>query len=65
MRTKLTRHRIEVNATFKHAKTVMVTRKWHPEEQVAGETVYWLNGDRYERLTMETWSSISAAKARL
>ena len=57
--------RIEVNATFKHAKTVMLTRKWHPDEQVAGDTTYWLDGDKYKKLTHASWSDIAAAKARL
>lgn len=57
--------RIEVNATFKHAKLVMMTRKWDPDQQVAGETVYWLDGDNYRRLTPQAWVDIEAAKARL
>lgn len=56
---------IEVNATFKHAKTVMQTRSWDPESQVAGDVVYWLNGDNYEKLNAGSWSQIKAAKARL
>ncbi|KIW01363.1 hypothetical protein, variant 2 [Verruconis gallopava] len=56
---------IEVNATFKHAKTVMMTRSWDPRKQTAGEHVYWLDGNAYKRLDSQAWADICAAKARL
>ncbi|KAF2435254.1 bifunctional fatty acid transporter and acyl-CoA synthetase [Tothia fuscella] len=58
-------HEIEVNATFKHAKTVLQARSWDPEKQVQGDSVWWLDGNVYRRLDKDSWASIKAAKARL
>lgn len=56
---------IDVNATFKHDKTVMAKRSWHPEQQITGDAVYWLNNNRYQKLDARSWSDIVAAKAKL
>jgi hypothetical protein len=58
-------YRIDVNATFKHAKTVLQTRSWDPEKQVGGESVWWLDGETYRMLDQKSWADIKAARARL
>jgi hypothetical protein len=57
--------RIDVNATFKHAKTVLQTRSWDPEKQIKGDSVWWLDGNVYRKLDRNSWNSIKAATARL
>lgn len=53
-----------MNATFKQLKGDLVKKSWDPR---SGEKdkLYWLNGNKYEKLDESSWSSIEAGQAKL
>ncbi|KAJ5232506.1 hypothetical protein N7468_005462 [Penicillium chermesinum] len=57
-------NRVSTGVTFKQAKGDLVKRKWVPgKNQTDG--LYWLNGTRYERLDLPSWSQIEQGRAKL
>lgn len=64
---------IKMNATFKHAREVLKALSWDPaslETQArqgnpVSDSLYWLNGDKYEKLDAGSWAEIREGKARL
>jgi len=59
---------IAIGTTFKHAKDVYKKRSWNPDPEKhvdTMDTMYWLNGDTYQRLDDLSWSNIETAKAKL
>ncbi|KAJ6172162.1 hypothetical protein N7470_001229 [Penicillium chermesinum] len=56
--------KVSTGVTFKQAKGDLVKRKWVPgKNQTDG--LYWLNGTRYERLDLPSWSQIEQGRAKL
>lgn len=56
--------RVTVNATFKQLKGDLVKKSWDPRSG-EGDKLYWLNGEKYEKLDVSSWSSIEAGQAKL
>lgn len=56
--------RVTVNATFKQLKGDLVKKSWDPRNG-EGDKLYWLNGEKYEKLDASSWSSIEAGQAKL
>lgn len=56
--------RVTVNATFKQLKVDLVKKSWDPRSG-EGDKLYWLNGNKYEKLDASSWSSIEAGQAKL
>ena len=67
----VTNSRIDIGATFKHAKEVLKKRSWKPsdfseEKEGEGDRLYWLDGQVYRRLDERAWKMIfEGARARL
>lgn len=58
--------KIETTATFKHVVNILKARSWHPEEaKKVGDRLYWLDGEKYRRLDVVSWTEIEQARARL
>ena len=57
--------RMELNATFKHAKASIKERSWDPDERNPEETIWWLDGEVYRPLDRASWAEIKAGRERL
>lgn len=57
--------RVATGVTFKQAKGDLVKKSWDPRNGGEGDSLYWLNGTKYERLTDQSWSDIDGGKAKL
>ncbi|KAL1987317.1 hypothetical protein VTN96DRAFT_4345 [Rasamsonia emersonii] len=57
--------RVATGVTFKQAKNELAKRGWDPAVDWDGDSLYWLNGTRYERLSPESWRGIESGKAKL
>jgi len=57
-------HRIDLGATFKHAKEFMKEKSWNPDA-AEDDSLNWLDGHMYRRLDREAWDNIASAKAKL
>ena len=51
--------RVATSATFKQAKGDLVKKGWDPVD-TKGDKLYWLNGTKYEKLDVQSWSSIAS-----
>lgn len=51
--------------TFKQAKGDLVKKGWDPRKDWGGDTLYWLNGTKYEKLNDQSWSQIEGGRAKL
>lgn len=40
-------------------------KSWDPRQDSAGDTIYWLNGTKYEKLGDQSWQEIETGKAKL
>ena len=56
--------RVATSATFKQAKGDLVKKGWDPAD-TKGDKLYWLNGTKYEKLDVQSWSSITSGRAKL
>lgn len=56
---------MDTGVTFKQAKGDLAKKGWDPRKDSAGDTMYWLNGTKYEKLDDESWSGIEIGKAKL
>jgi len=56
---------IESNATFKKAKGDIAKKTWNENAKGNTDKLYWLNGNKYERLDGPAWASIEGGKAKL
>lgn len=56
--------RVATSATFKQAKGDLVKKGWDPVD-TKGDKLYWLNGTKYEKLDVQSWSSIASGQAKL
>lgn len=61
----LTIHRISTGVTFKQAKGDFLKKSWIEGESGDRDALYWLNGNRFERLTEDGWAIIAQGKAKL
>lgn len=57
--------RIEMNASFKHNKTVFKQMGFDPVKQDPKTLLYWLDNETYKPLTASDWASIEKGVARL
>ncbi|KAJ5179318.1 hypothetical protein N7492_002528 [Penicillium capsulatum] len=57
--------KVATGVTFKQAKGDLVKKSWDPREDSAGDTMYWLNGTKYEKLDGDSWLGIESGKAKL
>jgi hypothetical protein len=51
--------------TFKQAKNEYLKRNWDPSTQKGEDSLYWLNGARYEKLERDSWGAIDVGRAKL
>ncbi|KAJ5150080.1 hypothetical protein N7448_001658 [Penicillium atrosanguineum] len=57
--------KVATGATFKQAKGDLVKKGWDPRKGGEGDTMYWLNGTKYQRLDDQGWSQIETGVAKL
>ena len=57
--------RIEMNATFKHNKTVFKKMGFEPAKQDKHSLLFWLDGETYKPLRDADWNDIEKGVARL
>jgi hypothetical protein len=57
--------RIEMNASFKHNKTVFKQMGFEPAKQEKRAMLYWLDGETYKTLNDSDWKDIEKGVARL
>lgn len=65
MSTLLTISRVATGVTFKQAKGDLVKKNWDPSKGGDGDSLYWLNGTKYEKLDERSWSDIEGGRAKL
>jgi hypothetical protein len=56
---------IAAGVTFKQAKGELQVKGWSPAQDWGGDSLYWLNGTKYERLDDSAWNSIEQGSAKL
>lgn len=56
---------IEMNASFKHNKTVFKQKGFDPAKQDPGTLLFWLDGETYKPLGEADWNNIVKGAARL
>lgn len=66
MQTKKTdlKIRVATGVTFKQAKGDLAKKGWDPRKD-STDSLYWLNGTKYERLNESGWSEIETGRAKL
>lgn len=57
--------RISTGVTFKQAKGDLLKKSWTEGESGDRDALYWLNGNRFERLTEDAWAVIVQGEAKL
>ncbi|KAI2789112.1 hypothetical protein POX_e07140 [Penicillium oxalicum] len=57
--------KVATGVTFKQAKGDLVKKGWDPRSEWGGDSLYWLNGTKYEKLDASSWSQIESGKAKL
>jgi hypothetical protein len=60
--------RIEMNASFKHNKTLFKQKGFDPVKTKLDEPttlLFWLDGETYKPLTEADWKTIERGEARL
>lgn len=57
--------RVATGVTFKQAKGDLVKKGWDPRKDWGGDSLYWLNGTKYQKLDDHSWSQIEGGKAKL
>ncbi|KAJ5666816.1 hypothetical protein N7462_011225 [Penicillium macrosclerotiorum] len=57
--------KVDTGVTFKQAKGDLVKKGWDPRKDWGGDSLYWLNGDKYEKLDDQGWSQIESGRAKL
>ena len=57
--------RISTGVTFKQAKGDFLKKSWTEGEGGDRDALYWLNGNRFERLTEDAWAIIAQGEAKL
>ena len=57
--------RIEMNATFKHNKTVFKKMGFEPAKQDKQSLLFWLDGKSYKPVSEADWKDIDRGVARL
>lgn len=57
--------RVVTGVTFKQAKGDLVKKSWDPRKGGGGDSLYWLNGTKYQKLDDQSWSDIDDGKAKL
>lgn len=56
---------IEMNASFKHNKTVFKQKGFDPAKRDQGTLLFWLDGEAYKPLGEADWANIVKGVARL
>ncbi|KAF7715956.1 Bifunctional fatty acid transporter and acyl-CoA synthetase [Penicillium ucsense] len=57
--------KVATGVTFKQAKGDLVKKSWDPRKDAGGDSLWWLNGTKYEKLDGDGWSRIEDGKAKL
>lgn len=57
--------RVATGVTFKQAKGDLVQKGWDPRKDWGGDSLYWLNGTKYQKLDDQSWSQIERGSAKL
>jgi hypothetical protein len=61
----MTSFRVATGATFKQAKGDLVKKGWDPRKGGDVDSMYWLNGTKYQKLDDQGWSEIESGRAKL
>ncbi|KAJ5525766.1 hypothetical protein N7494_012416 [Penicillium frequentans] len=56
--------KVATGVTFKQAKGDLAKKGWDPRKD-SKDSLYWLNGTKYERLNESGWSEIETGRAKL
>ncbi|KAJ5081775.1 hypothetical protein NUU61_010039 [Penicillium alfredii] len=57
--------KVSTGFTFKQTKGDLVKKSWDPRTDGAGDSLYWLNGTKYEKLDTQSWMEIENGQAKL